>query len=374
MKSLAQPRYALALFILFLLASAQLLAAQVKSFGAIDVGGKKVVITFGRDESEGQDARRGPRLSEKGVESEARRFAQVIRSVGEIARGLRMPEKVHLKVASIAENPAADSFNGVIYVGRTFGAVDGRGRMYTQNPAEMLPVIAHEFGHMIFHENIVMDLEVGRRLTPLIKELMEIEAIVTKISAQVEALLKQNDPRARAQAEKLQAEIAQWMEVAEELGKKIGPLADILDATDAYNEFYADVIAVLFSGKPNSVAKAIHIAMPADGGRGELRRRRSEIRNRQFSRRGVDRPLIVASQHAVFHQVREMIWDEYLQRPGVMQNKKTEVLQGVTRAVKAEIRWMISQPEPPSPEFEAVVRILNKRLADRIRAELSRLN
>ncbi len=377
MKTIAKPKYALALFILFVLASARLLASvqanPVKSLGAVDVGGRKVVVTFDRDESEKQDPRRAAPLSEQGVEDEARRFARVVLSVGEIARGLQMPERVHFSVAAVAENPSAESFSGVIKVGRTLGAVDEKGRLYTQHPNEMLPVIAHEFGHMVFHENILMELDLVRRAQPAMRELVEIEKVLNKLYARIEELAKSSHPRAIAEAEKVEREIARWTKEAERAVQRIEPVLGVLDATTPYNEFYADVIAVLYSGKPNSVAQAIHIATPARGGSAERRFRRSEIRNRQFSRRGTDRPLIVASPHAVFYQAREMIWDEFLKRPNVMNGKKNAVLHGVTRAVRAEVRWLLSQPAVSTKNPDALLRMLNKRLGDRIRVELSSL-
>lgn len=346
---------------------------QRRSFGSVDVGGQKVLVTYGHSTDVGEDdPRLGQRLSSAALDQEARRILQIIRGVGEFSRGLKMPRKIHLNLAMVTLNPAADSFGGDIFAGRTFGTIEGNGRLFTQHPNEMIPVIAHEFGHMIFHENVLAELEVTKFIAPIYKEVTDIISILDRLEERQIRLAQMQGPRVQQELEKIQREVDQWGEELERLGKRLEPAVDILSATTPYNEFYSDVIAVLYTGKPNSVAAAIHMVTPASGDRSERRISRSEIRSRQFIRKGAGSPLI-ASDHALFYEVREMIWDEYLQRPQVMREHRAAVVEGVTRAVRSEVRWMLSQRANLEKNPQASVRLLNRRLAEKIRQELSRI-
>ncbi|MCM2282579.1 MAG: hypothetical protein NDI61_12115 [Bdellovibrionaceae bacterium] len=373
-----------AVFITFILASASLLASApdpstVPSFGAVKVGGQSVLITYGPDERENADTRFNQKLAPAGLEKEARRFREVIVGVGEIARGSKMPERVHLNVAAITEDPSANSFEGILNVGRTYGRVDRLGRLYTQNPTTMIPIIAHEFGHMVFHANILADLPETKVIEDAFRDEDKMIKQMDQLEERRKNLERWDNPRAEAELNRIYSEIERLSIELERLEQKVRVAASALNVADPYHEFYADVIAILYTGQPNSVADAIHMAQTKAGrSHGERKRSSSEIRNRQFERRGSGHPR-VESGHAVFFEARQTLWNEYLQRPLVLRDRKQDVLRAVTRAVHSEVRWLMSisssrrSAETAETWPMEKVRVLNRRLISQLRSELGDL-
>ncbi len=365
----SKPLQAFAIFASFLLVSATLLASRLPSFGPVTVGDGKVVISYGPylDARADGERRLMQPLAPASLEAEAKRFTQVIREVGDIARGMRMPPHVHLSINAVHDSPSSDSYRRELALGQRFGVVGPREKLYTQHPDEMLPVVAHEFGHMLFFENVISRIGMVNALKNDLESFAELARARRELKAQA---LGSKDPRAFTETPQWRQKWRQWE--FDELAGKLRPVFSLGKATSPYNEYFADVVAVLYSEEPNSIADAVHFARPA-GTASQRDASRMSVRNRAFDRKGAGRD-IVRIPHGVFFEARAAIWDEFLSRPAVMKGKKNEVLQGLTRATLSELSWYLRLPRMPrEPQSLAEIKLMNERLILAIRKELRHL-
>ncbi|MCM2282580.1 MAG: hypothetical protein NDI61_12120 [Bdellovibrionaceae bacterium] len=370
-KPYPKPWKALTIFVLFLLTSASLLAMAPRSFGPVQVGSGKVLVDYGaNDVEDGEDPRLAQHLPAQVLDKEAKRFLDVIRGVGDIAQGMKMPDQLLLKIGAIESNPSANSFFNVINLGTRFGIVDGNKRLYTQHPDEMVPVTAHEFGHIIFFENVLMEISFFKTAAAQFRDLRFTYRTVSDLREQELSL--GGHPRGARERARVQQERLEWeAEMADLMGKLQIPRV-ISHVIKPYNEFFADVVAVLYTEKPDAISDSVHFTMPA-----RPRQRNKayimSVHNRAFEREGVA-PRALQIPHGVFARTRWAIWEEFLSRPTVMRNHKAEVLQGVARAIRSELNWFLSLPGMPRDQLSAEdARQMNLRLIQSLRKELGKL-
>ena len=101
-----------------------------------------------------------------------------------------------------------------------------------------------------------------------------------------------------------------------------------------YNEFFADVVAVLHTEKPNSISSAIKFSI-----RNQVASDKALTKfgnNSRDFRNNIQRPKDLEGHH-FFSAARAYLWTSYLASPSIMKNKKSETISAVFMAVAKEI-------------------------------------
>ncbi len=312
------------------------------------------------------------KVSRKDVE----KLVTVFRGVNEIVKPLRIPESVRLEMSEIEFNPRADAMNNVIYMGVRFGAKDKNGKVYTQHPGVMIPVAAHEYGHLVFTQNVLSEVQLYQVSLGMLGQLAKVAEALQNIQAQMLLLAEkyeQSSPEVQqrivVQLEELKQQAIRLVELGLQLKNQLDPLFTwVRDATSPYNEFFADIIAVLYTENSESVFKAVQITMPPEDPDLD-RRRRNDVDARSFKGAGLVH-VHGKTPHSVFKPAREFIWKKYLQRPTFLRNHKTAVATTLVRVMTSELVWLQEHPEV-NPTRDQV--LVNKRLIKLMDAELSRI-
>ncbi len=312
------------------------------------------------------------KVSKKDVE----KILTVFRGVNEIAKNLRVPEQIGLEMSEIEFSPRADAMNNVIYMGVRFGAKDDKDRIYTQHPGAMIPVAAHEYGHIVFAQNVLSEVQIYKDALGLLAQMAKLAAAFESIQAHAlvlaekyESASPEEKQRILAKLEELKEQASRINELGLELNNALGPLfAWVNAATTPYNEFFADILAILYTEKPESVFKAVQTVMP-NGVPGINRKIRDDAESRSFKGAGLVH-VHGRSPHSVFKPTREFIWKKYLQRPMIMRNHKSAVAEAVARVMTAELLWLQDHFEVNPMKDQVFV---NKRLMKQLDAELSKI-
>lgn len=306
----------------------------------------------------------GSQLSAAALRNEAQRFIEVIRGVGEIGRGLKLPPKVQLRLSPVSFAPAANAAMGTLQLGARYGARDKDGRVYTQNPVEMIPIAAHEFAHLVFHWNIIRENPRFKPFFPMINRRTNLALEIFALDREKARLDRSNIEGHRRLSNRIQLLEKQ----VEELESEYSVYARLAARATPYDEFYADVFAVLYTEEPNAVSAALHFSR-VGGGHATDVQRKLNVRNRQFDRAAAVNLDRVPESHGLLVLARQTLWEDYLRRPSVMRNHKNTIALGITRAVSHELAWWLDQPAPVQMTATHA-RILNQRLILRLHHEL----
>ncbi|MCM2283036.1 MAG: hypothetical protein NDI61_14435, partial [Bdellovibrionaceae bacterium] len=267
-----------------------------------------------------------------------RRFVKVVQGIRDFSERVRFPKKIDLQLADLEVNPRANFLTNQIFLGLKYARTDERGRVYTQHPNAMVAVSAHEFGHLIFGENILDVYPRMPQIRAIFIEIQKVEEQWRALATRLEDLSRRApSQQTEREANALQAQLAALQQRYTSLGEQVGPDLNLVrDRTSGYNEFFADVVAVLYTEQPNSVADSIHFAM--DLSRKKQKTIQVSVENRFFEKRGV-RPRQILGHHGLLQEARNWIWEEYLSRPTVLRHHKNRVLLAVIRALRAETKW-----------------------------------
>jgi len=328
------------------------------------IANQKVNVEFGPREY-GPDERASglpipPPIDAATMQKVSQEYIGVFQKIGEFSGGLKMPSILSLKLSSVEFDPSANFLLNQIQIGIRFGSVERLSanskkqghvpRVFTQHPNKSIAVAAHEFGHLIFAENVLPEIaNMVRQGIPVLmndpryqksqqlqKSAMDIKNAIERLQAGGADKSEESQAAIRRAIEKLAELGFQIQQLEQQLESDYRGLMQglqVYDLTTPLNELYADVVAVLLTERPDVVAESIHMAAPNRGTRNQRDRRHSEIENRRFSkgRVGLD---YVLSDHAVFHETRQHIWDRYLSRPSVGKREKAKVLEILTKVLR----------------------------------------
>lgn len=303
-------------------------------------------------------------LSPKQLEEGRIWFANIVRGISAFSDGLRFPKTVKLNYVALETRPRADMLSHEIYLGLRFARRDQSGRVYAQHPNAMVPVAAHEFGHILFGLNVLDRF-------PEMVEVREGFVEFQKFAEKLTELTKRRETMSHASTNEINRQIVILERRLAEIDKMIGSLLErIGERTSHYNEFFADVVAVLYTEQPNSIADAIHFSM--DVAPEPRHRMRIGIENRLFEKRGVA-PRERNGAHDILHESRFMIWEDYLSRPLIMNTRKNAVLKAVVRAVTREVKWSLGQANlDPLRQHQLLNQRMIRALSEELNAGLSR--
>jgi hypothetical protein len=340
---------------------------------------------------------------------------------------LKMPETISLEVVA-RRNIAEAAFNpttNTIYTGEAIYYVDPKNvkKVYTHHPNKSLDVNNHEFGHAIFSANLLPlkpevkflyefylkqssiyeeKALVEKELNPsiiLLTGLIPSEVLAAKISELQHQSITANysevfykwileevqstDVEVINAKQKMQEyyprllqnykDIQAYFMEKEISNDRLAKASDYYQGLSMYNEYFADVVAVLMVEKPDIISSATHYnlnfyssAKSEDKLTGVMNKKFKHFTEQGAFRQFTDKihtKGTASGPHGELWLARQFLWDEYLSHPTIMKTKKGEVLAGVFRAVIKSNDAMLSQVGPQAINFnENFIQFLKEEL------------
>lgn len=304
----------------------------------------------------------------------------VIADVNGFLGRLARPEKPVIKMARIHSSPAAQEFFGTINMGVRYGFPRGEDKTQwdTKHPEYVNAIMAHEYAHLVFGSNM-------SKVEPLWKEYAESPKKQKEIGAKISAMLEESlalreklktaDDTVKAQVEaqiaENQSKLNTLFDESSRLSRDFGELISIIhDASTSYNEFFADVIAILQTERPDSIYRSVRFVRLQQQAKNEKEEKdmKDGKDRRHFDKHLTDVPEGY-EEHGYLAPVRKFVWDAYLASPTILKAKKAEIAEGVFKAVSEELEYVFNHYDM---DFKQNWQTLNDRLIARIKAEMEK--
>lgn len=305
------------------------------------------------------------------------RFDSIVTSVNDFLGALARPPVPMLLISKNELSPRAEPLANRIFVGTRLGfqepGKEGPGaRTWFRSPEYAKAVLAHEYGHLVFEANFspgeprikaayaAIDAA-AKEIDALQIRMMEEKATLDRLREESKTLtdpaaMTEMGSRQKAVVERIEAMAEQFMRQVTEIQKI---KTAVLDHVTAYNEFFADVVGVLYAERADAVSRALYSAHVAqiDKYHG-LVKARSDLR--KFGK--VNGPVAARTQledHNYLSPVREFLWESYLASPTLLKTKKAVILQTVFEAIRSELNFRLDHPDQAGPAHWA---LFNARL------------
>jgi len=319
-------------------------------------------------------------------------YDTIIGEINGFLGDLAKPAPPLVEVRRNESSPEADSVENILRLGTKYQIEHPKneGAFLEKVPSAMKPIIAHEYGHLIFERNFTsleqLVLEF-RKLRPQVEsqilELMSEHRRLLDEKAEVDAQL---DKAPEGEEQKKLAERSDALRTrSQSIFNQVLKLSHIGDVYDelvlnhitSYNEFFADVVAVLWSEKPDAISKSIRhtrlLQLREFQEKASLSYDSRNFKKRQKAARETGGSAVSASpsqleDHAYFSPARKFLWESYLASPTILKNHKSQVLRAVFKAVDHELRYRMNHYDlKPDENWKN----FNDRLIERIRVELA---
>ena len=230
---------------------------------------------------------------------------------------LDLPVSIGLIIPQTYDSPFFDPM-ALTLVAPYQMVIDGR----SKNPVFTRGVELHEFGHAIFNENMELVL---KKQPALLKRWNSAKKIISKtavnrakilkrdllsemLSKKAEAIKAQPSSPIMIELDELsltlQDEESKLMSVYSDNQMIIQELGELFQALTPYNEFFADVVSVVITEDPQSVANALHFS----------NHKSIPYEDRSFERRRSKRP-VDGTPHNFYSLSRNYIYKYYLSNP-----------------------------------------------------------
>lgn len=357
-----------------LLTAAVMFASSVNAMAA----GQECSSVFGQDI---QYAKMDKGVTDKQVEF----FKNVVADVNGSLGSLVIPDGVTIKVYTAHPAPVANPIDmsinaGVRFVMKLPTSPDGtQTKDYYKVPTISGPILAHEYGHIVFFQNFGIrepiwrtSFETFRRQLPELEKLDQELRKVNEEIANITPLLKSSvvapkkSRQLRAQLVKLTAEANR---LNQEINKR-GAVVQILSAiTTSYNEFFADVMAVLHTGKPNSIEDGVTFTRTLQGNKKFSEYMKDTNEERSFENR--IKKENDYEEHGYFSLVRDAVWESYLASPSNRTTNRAKVTEAIFEAVAKECSRLIRGKKAINFKDDATWKDLNANLEKVIDQEMA---
>lgn len=270
---------------------------------------------------------------------------------------------------------------GVIY-GTTIVTQKRETRVYSKHPKYILPILRHEVGHLILNENLIKNIpeiaEYVKFYRPAQRDLFQAD----QAQREIDFLKMPGMESLAAEIPRLEIELEKIDRVAlEKISRKYRPIDNLVRSQLApYQEFFADLVAIVFSKDPNAVAKSLFLLRPLShvtsldkDGAGAQRKaiREDQLANdlRAF-RRNVRKNRVSSDDHGALWKVRQHVWDEYLRSTEGIERNGIKLIVSATNAIIKEAFWLMENPSFAPMEAQDKV---TERLIEAIDFEMSRI-
>lgn len=262
----------------------------------------------------------------------------------------------------------------------------------TKHPVHSAAILAHEYGHGILAENLMLNETFQSALAPLGKFAFGGHGFADylrweRLRTEIDHLAARNDVLVKARAERakvtsdpndpelkaIDAELAQIDARGKEIEVEFEKVAPAGEATfellAGYHEFFADVVAVVFYNDPKVIWRGLYSPKLEYVGMSQqeeheifksftLRRFDKNVRVRNFSEE---------EAHVELTPVRSYLWKHYLSNP-LYRTHRSKMLRAVYDSIVDEVMERAKTPNiTPSPAVQ------NQRLIQRLDANFAKL-
>jgi hypothetical protein len=272
-------------------------------------------------------------------DKEIRPFRQTITNVNSFLGELEIPKNVNITVYGIHGNPAASLHLPEINIGIRYGVSSKKRpqKIDTKNPIYSEAILAHEYGHLVFRENYRKLEPQQRNAEEAYFELIASQKESKLIAGKIEILMAKASSAQGDEKISLQKQIQDLFDEETRVQQKGLRAMEVVDQVDSvvspYNEFFADVVAVLHTENSNAISDAVTFTSKNQMIRGQAQAKFSRD-SRDFGN-NIRHPKEMEA-HQLFFMARAYMWSSYLASPSTMKNNKSEVLSAVFIAVAKE--------------------------------------
>ncbi|GEM_PF-5231519 len=271
---------------------------------------------------------------------------------------LDLPASIGLIVPQTYDSPFFDPM-ALTLVAPFHMVIDGK----SKNPVFTRGVELHEFGHAIFNENMELIL---KKDPSLLKRWTSAKKIITKTYVNKTKLLKKQmltellqrkieetkasatSPISRSLDDlelTLQDEEALLMSTYQSNEATLNAMGELFEALTPYNEFFADVVAVVIMEDPQTVANALHFSNFNE----------ISYSDRSFRRRASRRKLSLEA-HDFYSLSRDYIYKYYLSNPVYKSKGKAWLIRKSMDAVSCGIHSQNDLIKKISADLEVIVK------------------
>jgi len=329
------------------------------------------------------------KMDDKVTDQQVAVFKKVIDDLNDSLGNLVVPKGAEIRVFSEHSSPVAYPQDMSVMAGVHFvkaipslGTVkydkkprEGEKRKYHKNPVFSVPIMTHEYGHLIFMENYSLrepiwhDALDGSKKA-VAEKTKELEAIQLEID-------KANDQMHRGgTSEQINEIFAKIGDLTNKLGEVLNkinelkaPFRAVHNAISPYNEFFADVVAVIYNGNSSSIDRSVSFTRKLQGSNKYTKSSLRSNEKRNFKNRVKHDEDYEA--HGYFSLAREGVWDSYLASPSNRTNKRGEIIEAIFSAVAGEASRILRSPTPVEMKTETAWKEFNRSLLEAIDREMA---
>lgn len=271
---------------------------------------------------------------------------------------LDLPATIGLVIPQTFDSPFFDPM-ALTLVAPYQMVIDGK----SKHPIFTRAVELHEFGHAIFNENMELILKQDPALlkrwtnvkkmivktAPAKLQLLKRDVLAEMLAKKIEATKASGTSEIMAEFETVKSSLMneeeKLMSVYVDNQDKLQEMGELFQALTPFNEFFADVVSVVVTEDPQSIADALHFSNVT----------MINYQDRSFSRRRSRRPQD-GEAHNFYSLSRHYIYKYYLSHPSYKAKGKAWLIRKTLDSVSCGIH---SQ--------EAVVSQLEKQVQDLMR-------
>ncbi|WP_413587026.1 hypothetical protein [Bdellovibrio sp. HCB274] len=306
-------------------------------------------------------------VTPKQVES----FREVVNDVNSRLGKLQAPQNAEILIHSEHNAPFADQIQKSITMGIRYSRTIN-GKTYQKAPSLALAILAHEYGHLVFAENYlhreplyaegVSSLEKAK---PFEKKFAELELQKTSLAAQMKTFKEAGKPTPPEIIQRHTAVSTMMARVRDQIQDIKADYRKVTAIKEPYDEFFADVVAVLYSGKADAISKSIVFTRGLQASR--LKGQATQtLEQRDFENRRHQN--LDTRPHNFFSATRSAIWNSYLASPSLRNKHSGEILEAVMDAITKEISFKLKNPDV---SFQKNWELLNSRLIEAIDQQMA---
>ncbi|HEY8270501.1 MAG TPA: hypothetical protein VIG33_06395 [Pseudobdellovibrionaceae bacterium] len=285
-----------------------------------------------------------------------------------------------MNITDLGDMPFAVAKKQVVSVSERYSVVTRKGNRYTLTTTQSIPILAHEWGHVLFYESARVHFEFLEKIDMLDVKLDEIKSklqIAYKEAMDLEksANLYPDKDAYRKLMEESQTEYFKLVEESELIKGQLNQINEVFIPyklrSGPYDEFWGDVISMLYTENPAAIYNTLD--MRADDAYISAERRKEIVRRNPVAHiNHLSKP---ESIHTKLREAMEFLWDQYLKKPSVMK-RKADIAPAVLKALFSELQWAMSFPlkedlETEDPLDVGFMKTQNDRLKKALQRELA---
>jgi hypothetical protein len=330
------------------------------------------------------------KMDDKVTDTQVAVFEKVVTDLNSRLGDLVTPKGVEIQVFTEHSSPAANPLDMSIRAGvRYFQTIPKNGiakfykkrdlsklKKYHKSPSFSVPILAHEYGHLIFMENYTLRepiwrdaFETYKNLIPVLNEMQKNRDALKKQMDDIFAQMK--DPAVTTERRieligKIKSLGEEMSKISDQASALMKPVKAVMEINTSYNEFFADVVAVLYTGKSGVIDGGVSFTRSLQGNNKFTKETKHSDTERNFENH-LEHDGDYEG-HGYFSLARNDIWNSYLVSPSY-RARSGEIMTAVFDAVAKENSRILQNPIDMATD--ANWKQLNQSLTDAIERELA---